>query len=1067
MRVVRKEQGQTLVVAVIILGVLLILGTAFAGIINRNIQDSSRFTQRTVGSDLAQAGVEYARNQLLNSVLGADWRPEPTPLQVAGGTTRDPDALYLRPADAAFPVPGTTKFDLGGPDGLGPYSRVEFERGRALVRVRYAPNDLSSVAQPSGNLRQPGAAQGQIVIEVVGRPGSILTNGRVDPSRQLPEEVRVGAFASAAAKATELGRLRGLDARATDTKRLVAVASIGLTEHARFITNKFSVSRPAEVGFPTAVPASANPLDQTGLGVQYRGLPVGVDSSGNPTTLFSTYGQAFAEPVAGASANWQNLPGGGSLFSNADLMLYGATRLNLNTSLGEMWAVNGRIRPATANTRVDVSRIRYDRATDRWVSDWQAAPSTVTNPVAVSAAQLDSNNPSYSTVGSLLRDRSTTPDVDGFPRGIGRKDPPSILQTDPQTRRTRYETMALTSGAVGPRGNVARFGYGRSVYVDSPERGNFAPDDDRENFGAVRALPSDWLNPNNSNSRGWAGPYYIPVAPYLRLLPDGFEITRDSRSRRPAWRNPSGGNAGTPTVRYRLRDVTYNGRPRTFILNSVQHAALVSRPAASLSDADFLNNGQPFEGVIYFEGDVRVRGIIPTNQQMTVVSAGTVYIEGSITKGVVTEQGTVLTTPSRSMLSLLARDHVALNTTMFFGPAAGQSVQPKSSNNVADTPNPVELDLADGPNLTLATEFLLNPQTPAASGGNPQNPSTWRPFIEGYNAAVSGAALNGTLLMTASADDDGPSYVGLSTMPLPYATPTTATFQSYLFPRSRNFGAGANAFNGASPFYGGTGNIPAYGLADPAMSAYPKFTTVGVALYDRAEAWTNYAPGSRVITATNIYGTYSLAVNDTTLLDLRLTGFGTTTTKNFLLARTAVTPHDVRIEAVLFAEEGSFYVIPGNWFNPNSADTREGWQTLGATPAERNQARYDRFGVSPEVPFYGEPLAVRVQIFGSITENMPAPMSDQMKWKQRWGWIPVDLGSTGETIPAQWVADLGANVSDLVTIPNIYFRYDPTLARGSADGVSALRTDDFGNALPPTPRLPISPTLSYYGEVNP
>jgi Tfp pilus assembly protein PilX len=74
-----REQGQTLVIAVIILGILLILGTAFAGIVSRNITEAGRAAQRTVGTDLAEAGARLAHTQLLNSELGADWRPALTP----------------------------------------------------------------------------------------------------------------------------------------------------------------------------------------------------------------------------------------------------------------------------------------------------------------------------------------------------------------------------------------------------------------------------------------------------------------------------------------------------------------------------------------------------------------------------------------------------------------------------------------------------------------------------------------------------------------------------------------------------------------------------------------------------------------------------------------------------------------------------------------------------------------------------------------------------------------------------------------------------------------------------
>jgi hypothetical protein len=62
----------------------------------------------------------------------------------------------------------------------------------------------------------------------------------------------------------------------------------------------------------------------------------------------------------------------------------------------------------------------------------------------------------------------------------------------------------------------------------------------------------------------------------------------------------------------------------------------------------------PFNGVIYAEGNVRVKGRIPSGRQIIIVTNGTAYIEGNIVKG-----------DERSALAILAKDYVCINTTQF------------------------------------------------------------------------------------------------------------------------------------------------------------------------------------------------------------------------------------------------------------------------------------------------------------------------------------------------------------------------------------------------------------------
>ncbi|MBX3111874.1 MAG: hypothetical protein KF857_07680 [Fimbriimonadaceae bacterium] len=1101
----RRHAGQTLVIAIIILAVLLILGLAFAGVVSGNISGASRSAKRTVTEDLAHAGAEYAHSQMLNSALGADWRPDPTPPAMSGNFTRDPDAYYTRPGtymqvtpDPARPTIQIT--DLGGPDYLGPYSKLSFSRGRALVRVRYAPSDYDAFAAPTGSLRQPGAARAYTIIESVGRSGQTTTDGRVDPSLLLGDSVQILGLPDAAALAAAVGKLKAADAQVTDSKKLTALASIGIVESAMFITNKDKQTRAAEIGAPSTLPGSPFWNNNTNVGVTYEGTDVRI-----PNALGEDFG---ATSMPGSTADWAQVPGLSSLYSNADVKFYGSTSFVLNRALDEKLLVAGKVTPGNDAASLSIKSFLYNKAADQFQLDAAGSMTLVGNA-------MSSDNPQFTTAKGALVDSNKGTDADGYIRSVPYKDPPLIDRLDPADNRNRYENLTRSNGRLNADGfNVGSWGYGRGVYIDSPERGNRQTEEDRENLDPSKALPNDWLNPNNANSRGWQGPYYIPVASYVLFTPDGFVITRDSRSRNKFWRYPeTGGTTWTDPVngqpRGNVSSVHYWTRyvaadNKTYIVNDVE--APNFNP--NISDNAFKSwtvNGravaQEFNGVILAAGDVRTRGVIPTDVQVTLVTMGTAYIEGSLVRGVVgrdaaTGNASTLGRPSHSALAILAKDYVTLNPTQFFAPAPGESPQAKSGEGVADTPNPVELD-GTRSNLRLMAQFLLNPVS--------ANPSNWLPYMRYYaeGGAAAGRPMVSRLLFSVAADDGGPSFASLdiSTGTFADSSPSTGT---YLWPARYNFmgSSGVYAteyFNDAGSFFTpppppappAPWNVPVLGLGDAGVNAYPKFMTVATPLYSplNGSYFNAYSPLTRklVSTGSNPEGLYALSMQDPTFFDLRLNPVGGGATKNWLVSRTAVAPFDVRVEACLYAQEGSFFVIPGNWFNTNPLDTRPRFESRvvalggntttvnyggGNALAQAQLERYQQYGNSPEVPFYGEPLDVRITIVGAISQNMPAPVSQQAEWLKKWGWIPRRFAATGTYSPQMHLGTVDPNVAASVA-PNLKLIYDPMLATAGvpADAVSPalvpVRTDAAGRLLPPMPRLPVSPTLAFFGDVNP
>src|SRR5579872_3048377 len=96
-----RQQGQSLIVAVIVMFVLLFIGAIFVGLVARNLLNSGRARDTVEAAQFAEAGIQYADNFLRNSPEGADWRPAVVP--VANVNPNDPDKRWLNPPDGSPP----------------------------------------------------------------------------------------------------------------------------------------------------------------------------------------------------------------------------------------------------------------------------------------------------------------------------------------------------------------------------------------------------------------------------------------------------------------------------------------------------------------------------------------------------------------------------------------------------------------------------------------------------------------------------------------------------------------------------------------------------------------------------------------------------------------------------------------------------------------------------------------------------------------------------------------------------------------------------------------------------
>jgi hypothetical protein len=88
-----------------------------------------------------------------------------------------------------------------------------------------------------------------------------------------------------------------------------------------------------------------------------------------------------------------------------------------------------------------------------------------------------------------------------------------------------------------------------------------------------------------------------------------------------------------------------------------------------------------------------------------------------------------------------------------------------------------------------------------------------------------------------------------------------------------------------------------------------------------------------------------------------------------------VDPLPVEIDALVYAENGSWFVIPGRWFNEDP----------------------DEVGLDPMAqlyPGYHEPLNISIHVYGAISENMPADLGSVADWTGKWGG-PFGQGGEG------------------------------------------------------------------------
>ncbi|MBU0608522.1 MAG: hypothetical protein KKI08_11595 [Armatimonadetes bacterium] len=1028
----RKRRGQALLVAVLLMSVILLVGILFAALVSFNQGQSSRHVDVVAAGQNAEAGVNYANSQLQYSPQGADWRPHF--VAYAGTGTEDQLDPSTWPQDPAqWPSPpaqyadGSVDFNFWGLDGTEGteddyYSDFDMVRG-------WFPLRAGSVTSPERFLRmgfhrypdpnQLGSSRDSLQM---GR-GYFLLQVTYDPDPPYePDDAPTPRRMSNCLQIVSIGRA------VQDSnvfRRLVAYKPLGLTDYMKWVTNQSGGARQATVAVRPNVDMDASGSHETGeVLYSYSFGPVRSEpplywlgqeiTTGTPSTLFRLYTAPLGDE--------------GYLRDDAFLAPRG------------LYALDG-----------------SDAASGGAVSVDGAANATL--PVALDPGATNAPNRVY----------VDTPDVPELA-------PVDLNATDPVSGKSRYHALTRDSGpvvrataadaehdiAIGDPVNIGLYGHGGGMYIDNVN--------DIQYRGNLAALMNDWLR--SPTGQGYAGSdtgwnplftTYSPPGVEIEFFPNEAAVAATATGDIGPGDDPTalGVNqlwwprhvAGTPGIKITRHDKRWRRADR----DTAWHVGGDSGRNVMVIDYP----EYPHQ-VIFAEGNVRVKGVLPARDRttpggpldgsfdMTVVSNGTIYIDGQLmtyqdVKG--RKHGTNdPTAPSDAILdedtakvALLARDYVCLNPTQ---------IVPQMTSGL------VTAAADDEANPTLADQhWELFPNTGGAvyahwRFGWPNVDTDQDGFGNGAPGVPTGNSVSFVPIQAGA--DPGPSGMAMTV----YNEQTPATVP-YVFGNDVFGNPGAvnpidqwcfalvppgaligsvptpspYASNAIAPQWQTLGSTPAQPFSSPAVPfcITPDITTdIGY-----ANAVSVYQRDPQLGTGSTAYLIKKWKIEEFSALQ------NPDDSRWYQIPRPAVHCH---VNALMLAQRGSWFVIPGAYFDPDATTVHAGgtanpaWESLYA-------ARFRR---------YNYEIVVR----GAITEDHTAPLEAQQTWMTRWA-FPIYSGSGG-SLSLIW--------------GSVRYEFDERLRQArdqspaTLTGVvrrSASDPDNVQGLLPKLPCLPASSTLMY------
>jgi len=546
-------------------------------------------------------------------------------------------------------------------------------------------------------------------------------------------------------------------------------------------------------------------------------------------------------------------------------------------------------------------------------------------------------------------------------------------------------------------------GWGSGLYLDNTYTSV-------QYGGDLEALRDEWLNPKEPLYQDWTwidGVYHPEHAGAVEITLHDWEYNAASAlaTRLPylELRRFDGGqffNKANQPVGERIT-LPY---PRNGVIYAEGNVIVKGNLPASLafqdSDGDglyepLLHGGVQQPGGWNPDGSGVQYYVTAANRRydLTIVSGGTVYIEGSLlgpaTRRATYVDGAGMTTvklgdPYDSKVALLARDNVCLNPTKLFA-SASRETEPVGSENLW------RVRAGDPLDFTFTTAGAVNART--------------RLLLRHAGAAVVGQDY-GVMRMLVNGE--------------PFRFAPGATVEDRLC-----FGDMA-ILDLRTPWWANPVQWGGGLYADDPLEQQ---------VWDISDSGRYAPPG------------------------LPLQGNGATNTirfewlegSDYLLAASPTMPTllvtgvDVQVDALIYAQRGSWFIIPGVYYNdPDNPMTDLEWP----------------------FPKPGEPLDVRLVVHGAIVENRPAPPEAQEEWIKHWRGSNLAYFTTDNTTPH--LLDPAAGTWDPATWrwtdrrAGIEYYYDATLQRPVC-----YWEDARGRYFTPRlPKLPVCPSVFSIGVIQ-
>ncbi len=1057
-----NQGGQALVLVVLLMMAVILVGVLFVAVVSFNQESSQMLSDRMRADQLANAGLRFADYMLTYSPEGADWRPPfrpyvpPTGFSPTDPTTwTDANTRPVPPVYIGDPAAGPGSWiatgDMFGPDGISYtdddyYMEEEVNRGWAglvnpnppgapgpsapyYVRLGFTryPDPNNAGHSTGGPLDQVDISQGHFLLRITYDPG---------PPFEGKDVAAVGnnTYALQPDRRSKYLKIESIGVVAGTGfvwRSLVAYKALGLTDHVLWVTDRSQQGRPALLGFGPWIDMDNDTVIQAHAG------QADVNRLGDFLVTHFNGPMRFNCPVELRGDNADAPPAAGSRKNEAR----GSTQISLVTApQGYSGAFDWRPFGGgyLRDDRFEALGIKEGTTSTDQSGGSIPGQSTTINLVqsgTTSYSLWDSDSPNYSTYGGRVLDnmRSDNPSRNAV---VDTLVAPDIFARDPATGQSRYHALTRDSGpvvknsATNQTAHTGRYGHGPGIYIDNFADLQFVASDGTHN---LQALVEDFLGNMAANDprigdSGWN-------ATRTTYTPRGVEIT--------LYNTPNGGldpakivTELSPSQPLAPDEVWWpghvDGQPGIKLTRHDQRWKIADPAAPDTLGGDSGTNvmyvDYPPVGsqVIFAEGNVRIKGILPKDPSasgrynLTVVSGGTIYVDGQIlspqdVEGRYTDAKMAgCRDEENSYLALLARDCVVVNPTQLLPVLTQGLVTAAPDDPTAPLTSAQHWELSPVLSGTISSSWMFG--APPTSDGLP----------------ITGTSTNSpdriSLVPYHTGEDPGPSAVALALYNSVDNAWTNYDFSqggptplySFLFVPAGLVPAAPNVSETLSPLWAPlSSNSPAVPWRLNAGMPLPNYisaTRVGDRPGDVNWLSLRYADPGLGGNGTNYWlKKFKLEALDGT------TGSLSGTPKGAIHAK---------VNALMYAQEGCFFVIPGPLFDESAT---------GPAAARFRRLNYD------------------LEIRGAIAENYHADPAAWREWQDRWAY-PQYFDSLG-TPTLAW--------------GTIRYYYDETLLAGRVEPATTLTGTNIrygsgapmvaGANLPKLPLLPTCPGLIYRG----